>query len=70
MTVAQLNALTGLTGTQVPVVTEYSGSDGYTNRGWLTQLNDIVIRNNNLNNGAPNGVRVLAEFDTLDGGNY
>jgi hypothetical protein len=29
-----------------------------------------VIRNTNLNNGAPNGVRVLAEFDVLDAGQY
>lgn len=70
-TVARLDTLTGLTGNQVPVVTEYTvGGIGNPNRGWLTQLNDIVIRNTNLNNGAPNGVRVLAEFDTLDGGQY
>jgi hypothetical protein len=70
LTIAQMNTLTGLTGTQVPVITEYTSAIGYSNRGWLTQLNDIVIRNTNLNNGAPNGVRVLAEFDTLDGGQY
>ena len=70
-TVSRLDTLTGLTGNQVPVVTEYTaGGVGNDNRGWLTQLNDIVIRNTNLNNGAPNGVRVLAEFDTLDGGVY
>lgn len=70
-TVARLDTLTGLTGNQVPVVTEYTvGGIGNPNRGWLTQLNDIVIRNTNLNNGAPNGVRVLAEFDILDGGLY
>ncbi len=70
-TVARLDTLTGLTATQIPIVTEYaSGGVGNSNRGWLTQLNDIVIRNTNLNNGAPNGVRVLAEFDILDGGQY
>lgn len=70
-TVARLDTLTGLTATQIPIVTEYaSGGVGNSNRGWLTQLNDIVIRNTNLNNGAPNGVRVLAEFDVLDGGSY
>lgn len=69
-TISQLNTLTGLTSTEIPDVTEYTGSIGYENRGWLTQLNDIVIRNNNINNGAPNGVRVLTEFDTLDGGTY
>lgn len=70
-TIGQMNTLTGLTGTQVPVVTEYVNSGvGNSDRGWVTQLNDIVIRNNNFNNGAPNGVRVLAEFDILDGGTW
>ena len=70
-TIARLDTLTGLTGTQIPIVTEYaSGGVGNVNRGWLTQLNDIVIRNTNVNNGAPNGVRVLAEFDILDGGTW
>lgn len=70
-TIGQMNTLTGLTGTQVPVVTEYVNSGvGNSDRGWVTQLNDIVIRNNNFNNGAPNGVRVLAEFDVLDGGTW
>jgi hypothetical protein len=63
-TVAQMNTFTGGS------VAEYTGADGYTNRAFLTQLNDIVIRNTNSNNGAPDGVRVLAEFDTLDGGSY
>jgi hypothetical protein len=49
---------------------EYTGLTGYNNRGWVTQLNDIVIRNTNLNDGAPDGFRVLAEGDILDGGNY
>lgn len=49
---------------------EYTGLSGYNNRGWVTQLNDIVIRNTNLNEGAPDGVRVLAEGDILDGGQY
>jgi hypothetical protein len=51
-------------------VTEYTGANGYTNRSFLTQLNDIVIRNTNSNNGAPDGARVLAEGDVLDGGTY
>ena len=63
-TVAQMNTFTG------GDVTEYTGPTGYTNRAFLTQLNDIVIRNTNLNNGAPDGVRVLAEHDILDGGTY
>ncbi|MEN6290472.1 MAG: hypothetical protein ABFD07_00445 [Methanobacterium sp.] len=49
---------------------EYTGLTGYNNRGWVTQLNDIVIRNTNKNEGAPDGVRVLAEFDILDGGTF
>jgi hypothetical protein len=63
-----LDTLTGLTSTQVPSITEYTSSTGYANRGLVTQLNDIVIRSTNL--ATPNGVRVLAEFDTLDGGQY
>ena len=62
--------LTGLTPTQIPDVSEYSSLVGNTNRGWVTQLNDIVIRNSNNNDGSPNGVRVLGEFDVLDGGIY
>jgi len=64
LTVAQMNTFTG------GAVTEYSGPTGYSNRAFLTQLNDIVIRNTNSNNGAPDGVRVLAEHDILDGGSY
>ena len=63
-TVAQMNTFTG------GDVTEYTGANGYTNRAFLTQLNDIVIRNTNSNNGAPDGARVLAEGDFLDGGTY
>lgn len=63
-TVAQMNTFTG------GDVAEYSGATGYTNRSFLTQLNDIVIRNTNSNNGAPDGDRVLAEGDILDGGIY
>jgi hypothetical protein len=66
--IRQLNTLTGLTATQIPSITEYSASTGFLNRGWVTQLNDIVIRSTNPT--TPNGVRVLAEFDTLDGGQY
>jgi hypothetical protein len=34
----------------------------------LPITNDIVIRSTNIN--TPNGVRLLAEFDVLDGGVY
>jgi hypothetical protein len=63
-----LDTLTGLTATQIPSITEYTTSTGYSNRGWVTQLNDIVIRSTNIS--TPNGVRVLTEFDVLDGGQY
>lgn len=68
---ASLNTLTGNTGNpnpSEPYSTEYTSGDGYNNRGWVTQLNDIVIRSENIN--TPRGVRVLAEFDVLDGGQY
>ena len=64
----RLDTLTGLTATEIPSVTEYTSGIGYENRGFITQLNDIVIRSTSV--GTPNGVRVLAEFDILDGGQY
>jgi hypothetical protein len=67
-------SLTGLTSSNTPVLTEYTGLTGYPNRGWITQLNDIVIRSSDTSDsgspGSVNGVRVLAEFDILDGGTY
>ena len=69
-TIGQMQNLTGIVVGENPDVTEYTGLTGYSNRGWVTQLNDIVIRNNNLNEGSPNGVRVLTEWDILDGGFY
>jgi len=68
LNINRLDTLTGLTASNIPNVSEYTSSTGYANRGWITQLNDIVIRSTNVN--TPNGVRVLAEFDTLDGGVY
>jgi hypothetical protein len=72
--IVRMQNLTGLTISQIPSVSEYSTGLGYTNRGWITQLNDIVIRSTDItdNNtvGSINGVRVLAEFDVLDGGSY
>ena len=50
---------------------EYTDTTGFENRAWVTQLNDIVIRSTSpINFGNPTGVRVLTEFDTLDGGLY
>lgn len=69
--IVRMQNLTGLTATQIPSVAEYTALTGYVNRGWVTQLNDIVIRSTDpTDNGLFNGVRVLAEFDVLDGGSY
>ena len=72
--IIRMQYLTGLTATQVPSVSEYTATTGYANRGWITQLNDIVIRSTDITDGGSagdiNGVRVLAEFDVLDGGTY
>lgn len=68
LNINRLDSLTGLTINNIPDVSEYVASTGYANRGWITQLNDIVIRSTDVN--TPNGVRVLAEFDILDGGTF
>ena len=44
-------------------------STGVANRGFATNLNDIYLRESGTVS-SPNGVRVLAEYDTLDGGNF
>jgi hypothetical protein len=69
LTIGQMNTFSGTSGDLGSVV-EYTGPDGYTNRAWVTQLNDIVVRNTNLNNGAPDGARVLVSGDILDSGTY
>ena len=63
-----MDTFTGLTPTQIPAITEYTSAIGFANRAWVTQLNDIVIRSTNA--ATPNGVRVLTEFDVLDGMTY
>lgn len=63
-----MDTFTGITSTNIPDISEYTSSTGYSNRAFVTQLNDIVIRSNNMT--TPNGVRVLAEFDVIDGGTY
>jgi hypothetical protein len=50
--------------------TEYTASTGNENRNFYSPIGDIVIRNTNGDSNAPNGVRVLADGDTLDGGFY
>lgn len=47
-------------------INDYNGDNGYVNLGFVTELNDIVIRNSNLDD--LDGSRVLAEGDVLDGG--
>jgi hypothetical protein len=69
-TIGQMDTFIGNTGDNIITPGEYSGSTGDTNRAWVTQLNDIVLRNTNYNNGAPDGGRVLVSGDVLDGGNY
>lgn len=72
--IVRMQNLTGLTATEIPDVSEYVASTGYANRGWITELNDIVIRSTDSFDdgtaGSITGVRVLAEFDILDGGTY
>jgi len=69
--IVRMQNFTGLTSTEIPSVTEYTALTGYSNRGWITQLNDIVIRSTDpTDDGLFNGVRVLGEFDVLDGGVY
>lgn len=50
--------------------TEYTANIGNENRNLFTQLGDIIIRNTNYDANSPNGKRVLAEGDVLDGGSY
>jgi hypothetical protein len=47
--IEQMNVFSGLTGTQIRNVSEYGGSTGYANRGFVTTKNDIVIRSTNIN---------------------
>jgi hypothetical protein len=63
-----MQTLTGLTASNVPDISEYTALNGYANRGFVTQLNDIVIRSSDVT--TPNGVRVIAEWDVLDGGSF
>lgn len=49
---------------------EYTSLTGNANRNLFTQVGDIIIRNTNYDSTAPNGVRLLAENDLLDGGTY
>jgi hypothetical protein len=72
--IVRMQNLTGLTSTEIPSVAEYTGLTGFANRGWITQLNDIVIRSTDVTDGGSagdiTGVRILAEWDILDGGQY
>jgi hypothetical protein len=72
--IVRMQNLTGATAETIPDLTEYTAGTGYANRGWATELNDIIIRSTDPVDdgtaGSVTGVRVLAEFDVLDGGNY
>jgi len=46
---------------------EYDGDNGFNNRGWITQLNDIIIGSNS---GLTTGFRVIKEKDQIDGGEF
>jgi hypothetical protein len=50
--------------------TEYTASTGNENRNFYSPIGDIIIRNTNGDSSAPNGVRVLASGDILNGGSY
>ena len=58
----------GVAGTDVFLDIRGTGTT-VSNRGFATNLNDIYIRESGTVS-APNGVRVLAEGDLLDGGQY
>ena len=75
--IIRLQNLTGATPSfqpSFPYGNEYSGLTGNDNRGWITQLNDIVIRSTDVidtgSSPTVTGYRVLAENDILDGGTY
>jgi hypothetical protein len=46
--------------------TEYTNGSGYTNLGFVTELNDIVLRNTSTT--SMDGVRVIKEKDVVNGG--
>ena len=50
--------------------TEYTAATGNENRNFFSPIGDIIIRNTNGDASAPNGVRLLGENDTLNGGSY
>jgi hypothetical protein len=73
--IVRMQALSGLTAGENPDLSEYTAGTGYANRGFITQLNDIIIRSTDVVDdsgtaGDVTGVRVLAEFDCIDGGTY
>ena len=45
---------------------EYSGSEGYNNLGFVSELNDIVL--GNTSNRSMDGFRVIKENDIVNGG--
>jgi len=69
-TATTLNIGLSYTNANLSPNTEYTSSTGNANRNIFTQVGDIIIRNTNYDKNSPNGVRVLAENDVLDGGTY
>ena len=47
-------------------ITEYTNGSGYTNLGFVTELNDIVLQNTSTS--SMDGVRVIKEKDIIHGG--
>jgi len=69
-TATTLNIGLSYTNANLSPNTEYTSNTGNANRNIFTQVGDIIIRNTNYDKNSPNGVRVLAENDILDGGTY
>jgi hypothetical protein len=69
-TATTLNIGLSYTNANLSPNSEYTSSTGNANRNLFTQLGDIIIRNTNYDKNSPNGVRLLAENDILNGGTY
>ncbi len=61
----RIGSLNTLTDTDLNI-TEYINGSGYTNLGFFTELNDIVLGNSST--GTTDGLRVIKEKDIINGG--